>query len=124
MNALATARTRATVAVSDLSRARAFYAETLGLHVSEERPGAITCACGDGTTLDVYESALAGTAKTTVASFEVADIAVAVSELRDRGVVFDTFGAPTANDVVERDGIRGTWFHDPDGNVLAVVQHD
>ena len=51
MNTLATARCRATVGMSNLARARAFYAEVLGLSIQYERAGSMTITCGGGTTL-------------------------------------------------------------------------
>ena len=38
----------ARIPVQDLQRARAFYAEMLGLEPSEERPGGLLYRCGEG----------------------------------------------------------------------------
>ncbi len=38
----------ARIPVQDLQRARAFYAEKLGLEPSEERPGGLLYRCGEG----------------------------------------------------------------------------
>ena len=127
MTALTTARARATVAVADVDRARTFYRDTLGLTLDGELSGVTTFRCGDGTVLDVYESAFAGTAKSTVASFQVTDLTAAMAELRGRGVAFEEYDEgplKTTDGVVELDGVRGAWFRDPDGNILGLVSEE
>ena len=125
MTALTEARARATVAVSDLDRARDFYKDTLGLTLEGELPGLTTFRCGDGTVLDVYQSAFAGSAKSTVASFQVTDLSAAMMELRGRGVTFEEYDEgpmKTTDGVVELGGVRGAWFRDPDGNIVGLVE--
>lgn len=125
MTALTDAKARATVAVSDSDRARTFYQDTLGLTLESELPGVTTFRCGDGTVLDVYQSAFAGTAKSTVASFQVADLSAAMAELRGRGVAFEEYDQgemKTTDGVVDFGAARGAWFRDPDGNILGLIQ--
>ena len=125
MTALTEARARATVAVSDLDRARDFYRDTLGLTLESELPGVTTFRCGDGTILDVYQSEFAGTAKSTVASFQLPDLASAMADLRGRGVAFETYDSgpmKTVDGVVDFGGVRGAWFRDPDGNILGLIE--
>ena len=62
----------ATLAVSDLDRARAFYEGTLGLTPAMENPGAVLYRSG-GSIVLVYPSAYAGTNKATAASWTVGD---------------------------------------------------
>ena len=55
----------------------------------------------------------------TAASFEVDDVQAVVSELRERGIVFEDYDMPglkTVNGVAELDGEYAAWFRDPDGN--------
>ena len=125
MTALTNARARATVAVSDAERARTFYRDTLGLALDGELPGVTTFRCGDGTVLDVYESTFAGSAKSTVASFQVSDLGIAMADLRGRGVAFEEYDEgpmKTSDGVIELGGMRGAWFRDPDGNILGLIQ--
>jgi hypothetical protein len=71
----------------------------------------------------VYPSQFAGTAKSTAMSFDVANLEEAVKELRDRGVVFEEYDMPglkTVNGIAEIQGVKGAWFKDPDGYILAV----
>jgi catechol-2,3-dioxygenase len=113
---------RATVAVSDLGRARKFYEESLGLKVKDERADGVTYEAGD-TWFLVYPSQFAGTAKSTYMSLEVANVETAVKELRDRGIVFEEYDMPglkTVDGIAELQGVKGAWFKDPDGNIISV----
>ncbi|TMK87197.1 MAG: VOC family protein [Actinobacteria bacterium] len=113
-----------TIAVSDIDRARKFYEETLGLKVIDERSDGVRYAAGN-TWLLVYPSQFAGTAKSTYMSFEVDDVEKTVKELRDRGVTFEEYDMPglkTVNGIAEIQGVKGAWFKDLDGNIIAVGQ--
>lgn len=119
---LGSARPVATVAVSDLERAKKFYGETLGLKAKDERSDGIRYEAGDSWFL-VYPSQFAGTAKSTYMSFDVDDLEKEVAELRDRGVTFEEYDLPglkTVNGIAEIQGVKGAWFKDPDGNILSV----
>ncbi len=118
-----TATAHATVAVSDLDRARKFYEGTLGLKTKDERSDGITYEDGAGGWFLVYPSQFAGTAKSTYMSWEVGNIEKAVDELRERGVVFEEYDMPglkTVNGIAEIQGVKGAWFKDPDGNILSI----
>ena len=60
--------------------------------------------------------------------FEVADLTLAVKEVRDHGVVFEEYDLPglkTVGGIAEHvSGARGAWFKDPDGNVLEIAQYN
>lgn len=109
--------------VDDIEAAEKFYAETLGLRVSEEN-GMLTLHLGGGGTVLVYPKPDHTPATFTVLNFPVPDIEAAVDELVRRDVRFERY------DFAEQDekGIhRGggpliAWFTDPAGNVLSVLQ--
>ena len=115
----------ATLPVSDMTKARGFYQDTLGLSVDSDMPGGVTYTCGSGK-LFVYESAYSGTNKATAASFDVptSDFDSEVDELRGKGVEFMTFEAEGMewNDGVATMGgeVKAVWFTDPDGNILNI----
>jgi catechol 2,3-dioxygenase-like lactoylglutathione lyase family enzyme len=115
----------ATLPTTDLSRARSFYEDTLGLSTERESIGGITYNCGNAA-LFVYESSYAGTNKATAVSFDVPASAFQeeVAALRARGVEFMTFDAEgmTWDDGVASMGesIQSVWFNDPDGNIINV----
>ena len=116
----------------DLARARAFYAEKLGLDPAEERPGGLRYQCGSGR-FSLFESIGTASGAHTQMAWEVADIEAVVAELRRRGVVFEEFDVPGLRMV---DGIaevgdnypsagvaeRAAWFRDSEGNLLAIGQ--
>jgi catechol 2,3-dioxygenase-like lactoylglutathione lyase family enzyme len=113
----------ATIAVADMDKARQFYEGTLGLKVLDERSDGTRYEAGGGTWFLVYPSQFAGTAKSTYMSFEVGDVEKSVMELRERGVTFEEYDMPglkTVNGIAEIQGVKGAWFKDPDGNILAL----
>jgi catechol 2,3-dioxygenase-like lactoylglutathione lyase family enzyme len=111
--------------VDDLSAARKFYAETLGLNVTEDNELLTLHIAGDRPTL-VYPKPDHQPASFTILNFPVDDIDRAVDDLRSRGVEFERYlGTPIETD--ERGVFRGegpliAWFKDPAGNVLSVIQ--
>jgi catechol 2,3-dioxygenase-like lactoylglutathione lyase family enzyme len=119
------ATAHAKIAVSDVDRAKKFYGEILGFKIKDDRSDGMTYETGGGTWFLVYPSQFAGTAKSTYMSFDVEDLDAAVKELRERGVVFEEYDMPglkTIDGIAEIQGVRGAWFKDPDGNILAVGQ--
>jgi len=120
---LGSATAHATIAVTDVERAKKFYGEILGLRVKDERSDGVTYEAGAGTWFLVYPSQFAGTSKSTSMTFEVDDLDTAVKELREAGVTFEDYDMPglkTVDGIAEIQGVRGAWFKDPDGNILAV----
>ena len=116
----------------DLARARAFYAEKLGLEPVEERPGGLRYQCGSGR-FSLFESAGAASGTYTQMAWEVDDIMAVVAELRHRGVVFEEVDVPglrTVDGIAEVEGNypsagvgeRAAWFRDSEGNLLGLGQ--
>ncbi|HJT94456.1 MAG TPA: VOC family protein [Mycobacterium sp.] len=116
----------------DLNRARAFYADKLGLEPSEERPGGLLYRCA-GAEFGVFESAGASPGTFTQIGWTVDDIDATVAELRRRGVVFEEYELPgltTVNGIAEiagnypskGSGERAAWFRDSEGNMLGIGQ--
>jgi catechol 2,3-dioxygenase-like lactoylglutathione lyase family enzyme len=118
--------------VQDLARARAFYAEKLGLEPLEERPGGLRYQCGSGR-FSLFQSTGAASGSHTQMAFEVDDLQAVVSELRRRGVVFEEVDVPgfrTVDGIAEIEGNypsagvgeRAAWFRDSEGNLLGIGQ--
>lgn len=117
----------------DLQRARAFYAEKLGLEPVEERPGGLRYQCGSGR-FSLFESAGAASGSHTQMAWEVDDIEAVVEELRGRGVVFEEVDLPglrTVDSIADVEGNypsaggvgeRAAWFRDSEGNLLGIGQ--
>jgi catechol 2,3-dioxygenase-like lactoylglutathione lyase family enzyme len=121
------ASAHAMVAVADLSRAKAFYSDVLGLVPYEDRGSAIRYEMRGGTWFMVYQSEHAQPADTTRLKFEVDDVRDVVDQLKGRGIAFEEYDLPdvkTVNGVAEHpSGARGAWFKDPDGNILQIGQY-
>jgi catechol 2,3-dioxygenase-like lactoylglutathione lyase family enzyme len=114
----------ATLPITDLERAKAFYGETLGLTLLWENPASARFRCGDGSELSIFKRPPTAT-EHTLAHFEVTDIEAAVRDLEAKGVAFiDYTEGPltTTGHIAQVGPARGAWFHDPDGNTLGVRQ--
>jgi catechol 2,3-dioxygenase-like lactoylglutathione lyase family enzyme len=115
---------RATIAVRDKEEAQIFFGQTLGLSLVDENPVGATFQCGDSF-LEVYPSQFAGSAKNTVAGFEVDDLEGTMAALRERGIEFQEYDLPTlktTNGIAQLGPNRGAWFRDPDGNTFGLVE--
>ena len=114
------------IAVKDLDRARAFYEETLGLTTIETLGEEVVSMKSGDTRIDVYRSDYAGSNKATALSFNVDDIATEVTNLKDKGVMFEHYdkmdGLTLNGDVYEGEGMKTAWFKDPDGNILSLIE--
>ena len=115
----------ATLAVSDLQRARDFYENTLGLAPFLEVPESILYTSGNSMVL-VYPSEYAGTNQATAATWAVGDDFEAIVQgLKTKGVTFEHYddlpGTTREGDVHLVGELRGVWFKDPDGNILSLV---
>lgn len=127
---LANAEVAARLPCQDLRRARAFYADKLGLEPVEERPGGLLYRCGT-TRFALFASAGRASGEHTQLGFEVSDIEAVVDELRRRGVVFEDVNVPglrTVDGIAEVEGNypsvgvgeRAAWFRDSEGNLLGI----
>ena len=114
--------------VDDIQKAKAFYAETLGLEVSDGREaGTLDLRLHGGGHVFIYPKGQGHTPATyTILNFPVADVEKAVDELTAVGVVFEHYemphGAQDAKGILRRDGLVVAWFKDPAGNILSVLQ--
>jgi catechol 2,3-dioxygenase-like lactoylglutathione lyase family enzyme len=109
--------------VSDTATARAFYAGTLGLDVTEEN-GLLSIHLGSGAQVLAYPKDDHVPATFTILNFPVPDIEAAVTELTARGVQMERYPGTEADEkgIVRADGPLIAWFKDPAGNILSVLQ--
>jgi len=114
----------------NLDRAKAFYADKLGLHPAEERPGGVLYRCGTSR-FALFASTGRSAGEHTQMAFTVADIETVVDELRRRGVEFEHVDVPglrTVDGIAEVAGNypsvgvgeRAAWFRDSEGNLLGI----
>jgi catechol 2,3-dioxygenase-like lactoylglutathione lyase family enzyme len=129
---LANSRTITKLPAQDLDRARAFYRDRLGLTPVEERDGGLRYVVASGE-FHLFLSTGKASGESTQVGFEVEDIDAVVAELRSRGVVFGEIDAPgfkVVDGIIEvegnypskGEGERGIFFHDSEGNLLALGQ--
>jgi catechol 2,3-dioxygenase-like lactoylglutathione lyase family enzyme len=116
----------------DLNRARAFYADKLGLEPVEEREGGLRYVSAGGE-FALFQSEGAPSGDHTQMGWEVEDIEATVAALRARGVVFEEYDFPglrTVDGIADIEGNypskgsgeRGAWFRDSEGNMLGLGQ--
>jgi catechol 2,3-dioxygenase-like lactoylglutathione lyase family enzyme len=107
--------------VDDIPRAKQFYADTLGLRVSEAN-GMLTLHIeGDRDTL-IYPKPDHTPATFTILNFPVDDIEAAVDALTARGVQFEHYDGLDAKGINRSGGPLIAWFKDPAGNILSILQ--
>ena len=121
---LATAPAYAVLPAEEITRAKRFYGETLGLEIEEVPGGDVVVHAGGGTRFLIYERART-IAEHTVLSFWVEDLHAVMDELRSRGVIFEEYDLPgltTVGGVAEVPGMRSAWLTDTEGNIINIGQ--
>ena len=113
-------------AVDDVEKARAFYADTLGVRTTEEH-GLLTLHLAGGArpTL-IYPKPDFTPATYTILNFPVEDVEAAVDELTSRGVKFERYEGMGQDEkgIMRGQGPDIAWFTDPAGNILSVLKAD
>jgi predicted enzyme related to lactoylglutathione lyase len=118
----------ASFSVDDLNKAKGFYADTLGLQVTDDPMGILQVQVPNGENVMVYPKGSAHQAATfTVLNFVVDDIDSAVDELSGAGVQFEHYDSPdikTDEKGIARDeqGPKIAWFKDPAGNIMSLLE--
>jgi catechol 2,3-dioxygenase-like lactoylglutathione lyase family enzyme len=107
----------------DIPRAKEFYAQTLGLDVTEEN-GMLTLRLAGGGRVLVYPKPNHEPASFTVLNFPVADIDQTVDSLGGLGIRFERYEGSGQDDrgIQRQYGPPIAWFKDPAGNILSVLQ--
>ncbi|HEV3473989.1 MAG TPA: VOC family protein [Actinomycetota bacterium] len=112
-----------TIPTKDIDKARRFYEDVLGFAPGREDPQGIEYRSGS-TRFLLYPTEFAGTAQHTLLGWNVDDVETTVKELTNNGITFEQYDMPgiktDANGIAETEGVKGAWFKDPDGNILAI----
>src|SRR6218665_3836370 len=107
----------AIVAVSDLSRARAFYHDRLGLDLTQDTDSVLSFRTGK-TALHVYVSDFAGTNKANAVVWGVGNqIDAIVADLASKGITFEHYpdmGMDYKDGIHSTNGFKAVWLKDPD----------
>ena len=113
--------------VNNIDDARSFYAETLGMTVSDGEMGMLHLVLPSGQRVLVYPKEDHEPASFTILNLVVDDVEAAVDELNARGVVTKIYGDESGTDekgIQRQWGPLIAWFRDPAGNVLSVITRD
>jgi predicted enzyme related to lactoylglutathione lyase len=118
-------RVEANVPASDLARAKAFYADKLGLTPTEEfGEEALLYRTAGGTSFNLYRTDYAGQAGHTIAQWHVADIEAEVRDLKAKGISFEVYDMPGVQwdgEIASMEGLgRAAWFKDSEGNTMCI----
>ena len=114
------------VPIVDVTQAKHFYSEVLGLSLlSEEHPFALVFEA-NGITLRLIIAKELPPTFGTVLGWRVPDVTATVKELQELGVSFERYPGMEQNPLgiwTTPTGAKVAWFKDPDGNVLSVSEH-
>jgi catechol 2,3-dioxygenase-like lactoylglutathione lyase family enzyme len=107
----------------DIPATKAFYADTLGLEVTEAN-GMLTLHLAGGGTVLVYPKDDHQPATYTCLNFPVADIDATVDELVSRGITLERYEGASQDErgVAREYGPPIAWFKDPAGNILSIIE--
>ena len=110
---------------TDLSVAKAFYADKLGLKVLLETDDFLTFQCGGDSRLVVTKSSTGTAEEQTKANWRVGDLTAEVADMQSRGVALEEYDEPgfkTVDGIVDVGFAYAAWFIDPMRNTLSLMQ--
>lgn len=115
--------------IDDISKAKEFYTQILGLEIESEEMGLGLKLPGGGR-LFLYEKKDHKPATFTVLNFVVENIDEAHSAFEEKGVKFEHYDMPDfkqdekgiARGLSANMGPDIAWFKDPSGNIISILQ--
>jgi catechol 2,3-dioxygenase-like lactoylglutathione lyase family enzyme len=123
-NIFKTAKSFSSFSVNDLTKAKDFYGQMLGLDVSESPEGLELRT--NNNTIFVYAKPNHTPASFTVLNFRVDDIEEAIEELASMGVKLEHYNLPDlktdSRGIASNPGHQIAWFKDPAGNICSVIE--
>jgi catechol 2,3-dioxygenase-like lactoylglutathione lyase family enzyme len=109
----------------NVARARAFYADKLGLKPYKEHADHLYFEVGR-TTFIIFPSTGAPSGTHDQLGFIVDDVESTVARLQSKGVTFEIFpgppGATMKNGIMDRGSIKAAWFKDTEGNLISIAE--
>ncbi len=108
---------------NDVAKAKAFYAEKLGLEVTEDH-GMLTLHLAGGGKVIVYPKPNHEPATFTVLNFPVKDIEGTIDGLAKARIQFEHYEGmdQDSRGISRGGGPLIAWFKDPAGNILSIIQ--
>ena len=116
--------------VNNISLAKQFYVDRLGLELEDDSMGLNLKLPGGGKVF-IYEKPDHQPATFTILNFVVTDIDAAMENLVGQGIEFERYDLGNGAEQDTKGVLRGrtanmgpdiAWFKDPAGNVLAILQ--
>ncbi len=114
------------VSIVDVSRAKAFYRDTLGLRLVMEEPPFALVFDANGIMLRLGMAKEIAPAHGTVLGWQVPEIGAVVKNLGQAGVHFERYEGMNQDELgiwTSPTGAKVAWFKDPDGNILSISEH-
>jgi catechol 2,3-dioxygenase-like lactoylglutathione lyase family enzyme len=114
------------VSIVDVSRARDFYRDTLGLRLVMEEPPFALVFDANGIMLRLGMAKELPPAHGTVLGWQVPEITTIVKNLTQGGVRFERYEGMDQDELgiwISPTGAKVAWFKDPDGNTLSISEH-
>ncbi|MGD0938310.1 MAG: VOC family protein [Terracidiphilus sp.] len=114
------------VTIVDVSRAKAFYRDTLGLRLVMEEPPFALVFDANGIMLRLGMAKEIPPAHGTVLGWQVPEVSASVKSLTEAGVRFERFEGMDQDELgiwTSPTGAKVAWFKDPDGNILSLSEH-
>jgi catechol 2,3-dioxygenase-like lactoylglutathione lyase family enzyme len=119
--------TFASFSVDDLAKAKEFYGTTLGIPIEEHMPGMLILKTKGAGDVNIFLKQHHVPATFTVLNFVVHDIARTMEELSKQAITFEHYQGEEdiftdEEGVAEAEGVKASWFKDPAGNLLQLLQ--
>jgi catechol 2,3-dioxygenase-like lactoylglutathione lyase family enzyme len=114
------------VSIVDVSRAKAFYRDTLGLRLVMEEPPFALVFDANGIMIRLGMAKEIAPAHGTVLGWQVPEISAVVKSLGQAGVQFERYAGMNQDELgiwTSPTGAKVAWFKDPDGNILSISEH-
>jgi catechol 2,3-dioxygenase-like lactoylglutathione lyase family enzyme len=109
----------------NVERARAFYAEKLGLKPFGEYADHLYYRVG-GLNFIIFPSSGVASGTHDQLGLLVDDIESAVARLQTNGVAFESYaaapGSTVKNGIMDRGRMKAAWFKDTEGNLISIAE--
>jgi len=113
------------ITIVDVSRAKEFYRDTLGLRLVTEEPPFALVFDANGIMLRLGMAKELPPAHGTVLGWQVPDIKATVEDLGQARVSFERYEGMSQDELgiwASPSGAKVAWFKDPDGNLLSITE--
>ncbi|WP_018349493.1 VOC family protein [Longispora albida] len=120
-----TGRVFGTLPAKDMNRAKAFYEKNLGIKPVMDNDDGAVYELAEHTKIMLFPSTGEPSGTHTQANFECDDLDAEVRRMKANGVKFedyDTPGLKTKDSITVDQEFRGAWFHDSEGNLIAISE--